>query len=204
MKKLLAILLAVMMLLSLTACGKSGSDEPTIVGSWKGSMDLSAIMAAIYQIEIEDPIPFGMTFTFNADNTYSVAVDEESIDAFMDAVVDMVVGMMSSMYGEEFDLETMLAEEGMTMDEFTEEIMASVNMDSILGSIASQKAYYKYEDGKFYSSTEKEDLEGDLENLQCTYITLKGKTMTITDIEQDGEKMSEVLPDMLPMVFTKQ
>ena len=208
MKKLLAILLAVMMLLSLTACGKSGSDEPTIVGSWKGSMDLSAIMAAIYQIEIEDPIPFGMTFTFNADNTYSVAVDEESIDAFMDAVVDMVVGMMSSMYGEEFDLETMLAEEGMTMDEFTEEIMASVNMDSILSSIASQKAYYKYEDGKIYAAEDKDDLEGDLEgdleDLECTYVTLKGKTMTITDIEQDGEKMSEVLPDMFPMVFTRQ
>lgn len=203
MKKLLAILLAVMMLLSLTACGKSGSDEPTIVGSWKGSMDLSAIMASIYQIEIEDPIPFGMTFTFNADNTYSVAVDEESLDAFMDAVVDMVVGMMSSMYGEEFDLETMLAEEGMTMDEFTEEIMASVNMDSILGSIAAQKAYYKYEDGKFYTAKTKEALDaGDYDD--CTYITLTGKTMTITDIEQDGEKMSEVMPDMFPMVFTRK
>ena len=203
MKKLLAILLAVMMILSLTACGKSGSDEPTIVGSWKGSMDLSAFMAAIYQIEIEDPIPFGITFTFNADNTYSVAVDEESIDAFMDAMVDMVVGMMSSMYGEEFDLETMLAEEGMTMDEFTEEIMASVDVDSVLGAIAEANAYYKYEDGKVYTATTKEALDaGDYDD--CNYITLTSKTMTITDIEQDGEKMSEIMPDMLPIVLTKK
>ena len=166
-------------------------------------MDIGAIAGAIYQMDFEDPIPLEMTFTFNADNTYSAAMDEESIDAFMNAMVDLVVDIMASMYGEEFDLETMLAEEGMTMDEFTEEIMASVDVDSMLGAVAEANVYYKYEDGKFYTAKTKEALDaGDYDD--CTYITLTGKTMTITDIEQDGEKMSEVLPDMFPMVFTKQ
>ena len=40
--------------------------------------------------------------------------------------------------------------------------------------------------------------------IDITYITLTSNKMTITDIEQDGEKMSEVMPDMFPMVFTRK
>lgn len=204
MKKLFALLLALVMLFSLTACGSgSGSSEPTIVGTWKGSMDLSAVFAAAFQTELEDPISMGLTYTFREDGTYAVTVDEDSMDDLMDALVDVFIGIMAAMYGEEFDLDAMLAEEGMTKEEFTQQLMGSMDLNSMMEE-TEETGYYKYENGRIYSAEDKEDLEGDPEDLECMVVTLSGNTLTITDIEQDGEKMSEIMPDVFPMVFTKQ
>ena len=51
MKKLFAILLTLAMLLGLAACGSSGSAaKPTIVGTWKGSMDMGAVLEMALQM----------------------------------------------------------------------------------------------------------------------------------------------------------
>ena len=118
-------------------------------------------------------------------------------------MTDVVIGMMGEMFGEEFDFEAMLAEEGMTEEEFREQIMASVNVEEMLGNMRVEKGYYKYEDGKLYTAAAQEDLENP-EELPCIHVTLKGNTMTFTDIEQDGESAAEIMPGMFPMVFTKQ
>lgn len=120
-----------------------------------------------------------------------------------ETLTDVVIGMMGEMFGEEFDFEAMLAEEGMTEEEFREQIMASMNLEDMMGNMSVENGYYKYEDGKLYNAAEKEDLENP-EELPCIHVTLKGNTMTFTDIEQDGEKLSEAVPDMFPIVLTKQ
>ena len=204
MKKLFAVLLALVMLLGLAACGSSGSAAKSpIVGTWKGSMDMAAVLEMVLQTEIDEPISCGVSYTFKEDGTTSVAVDEDSFGEMMETLTDVVIGMMGEMFGEEFDFEAMLAEEGMTEEEFREQIMASVNVEEMLGNMSVEKGYYKYEDGKLYTAAEKEDLENP-EELPCIHVTLKGKTMTFTDIEQDGESAAEIMPDMFPIVFTKQ
>ena len=206
MKKLFAILLALAMLLSLAACSKSGGSgdsKPTIVGTWKGSMDMGAVLEMALQMEIDEPISCSMTYTFKEDGTTSVSVDEDSLADMMEALTDVVIGMMGEMFGEEFDFEAMLEEEGMTEEEFREQIMASMNLEDMMGNMSVENGYYKYEDGKLYNAATKEDLENP-EKLPCIHVTLKGNTMTFTDIEQDGEKLSEIMPDMFPMVFKKQ
>ena len=204
MKKLFAVLLTLVMLLGLAACGSSGSAaKPTIVGTWKGSMDMGAVLEMALQMEIDEPISCSMTYTFKEDGTTSVSVDEDSLADMMEALTDVVIGMMGEMFGEEFDFEAMLEEEGMTEEEFREQIMASMNLEDMMGNMSVENGYYKYEDGKLYNATEKEDLEN-LEELPCIHVTLKGNTMTFTDIEQDGESAAEIMPDMFPMVFTKQ
>ena len=204
MKKLFAVLLTLAMLLGLAACGNSGSAaKPTIVGTWKGSMDMGAVLEMALQMEIDEPISCSMSYTFKEDGTTSVSVDEDSLADMMEALTDVVIGMMGEMFGEEFDFEAMLEEEGMTEEEFREQIMASMNLEDMMGNMSVENGYYKYEDGKLYNAAEKEDLEN-LEELPCIHVTLKGNTMTFTDIEQDGESAAEIMPDMFPMVFTKQ
>ena len=204
MKKLLAILLTLAMLLGLAACGSSGSAaKPTIVGTWKGSMDMGAVLEMALQMEIDEPISCSMIYTFKEDGTTSVSVDEDSLADMMEALTDVVIGMMGEMFGEEFDFEAMLEEEGMTEEEFREQIMASMNLEDMMGNMSVENGYYKYEDGKLYNAATKEDLENP-EKLPCIHVTLKGNTMTFTDIEQDGESAAEIMPDMFPMVFTKQ
>ena len=204
MKKLLAILLTLAMLLGLAACGSSGSAaKPTIVGTWKGSMDMGAVLEMALQMEIDEPISCSIIYTFKEDGTTSVSVDEDSLADMMEALTDVVIGMVGEMFGEEFDFEAMLEAEGMTEEEFREQIMASVNVEEMLGDMGAEKGYYKYEDGKLYTAATKEDLEN-LEELPCIHVTLKSNTLTFTDIEQDGESAAEIMPDMFPMVFTKQ
>ncbi len=203
MKKLLAILLALAMLLSLAACstsGGSGGGKPTIVGTWKGTMNL----AAGTQMEFDESLELGVTFTYNADGTYSASVDEDSFEDFAETMVDMAIELSISMSGNpDFDLEAELAKQGMTMKEFREQLKTSMNIDQIREE-AEENGFYKYEEGKIYTAEDKDDLEaGDY--IEITHITtLTSSKMTVTDIEQDGEKMSEAMPDMFPMVFTKQ
>ena len=204
MKKLFAVLLTLAMLLGLAACGNSGdSAKPTIVGTWKGSMDMGAVLEMALQMEIDEPISCSMIYTFKEDGTISTTVDEDSLADMKETLTDVVIGMMGEMFGEEFDFEAMLEEEGMTEEEFREQIMASMNLEDMMGNMSVENGYYKYEDGKLYNAATKEDLENP-EELPCIHVTLKGNTMTFTDIEQDGEKLSEAVPDMFPMVFKKQ
>lgn len=204
MKKLFAVLLTLAILLGLAACGNSGdSAKPTIVGTWKGSMNMGAVLEMALQMEIDEPISCSMIYTFKEDGTTSVSVDEDSLADMMEALTDVVIGMMGEMFGEEFDFEAMLEEEGMTEEEFREQIMASMNLEDMMGNMSVENGYYKYEDGKLYNAATKEDLEN-LEELPCIHVTLKGNTMTFTDIEQDGESAAEIMPDMFPMVFKKQ
>jgi hypothetical protein len=206
MKKLFAILLTLAMLLSLAACGTSGGSgdsKPTIVGTWKGSVDIGAAMAAATQMEFDEPLEMGITFTYNADGTYSAMIEEDSMDDLVETMVDLMIELSISMSGDpDFDLEAELAKQGMTMKEFREQLKTSMNVEEMFEE-AEENGYYKYEDGKIYAAEEKEDLDAD-EDVEITYVTLTSSKMTITDVEQDGEKMSEVMPDMFPMVFTKQ
>lgn len=204
MKKLFAVLLTLAILLGLAACGSSGdSAKPTIVGTWKGSIDMGAVLETALQMEIDEPLSCDVIYTYKEDGTASISVDEDSFADMMEALTDVVIGMMGEMFGEEFDFEAMLEEEGMTEEEFREQIMASVNVEEMLGDMGAEKGYYKYEDGKLYTAAAKEDLEN-LEELPCIHVTLKSNTLTFTDIEQDGESAAEIMPGLFPLVFTKQ
>jgi hypothetical protein len=206
MKKLFAVLLALAMLLSLAACstsGGSGDSKPTVVGTWKGTMNLAAAMAATTQMEFDEPLELGVTFTYNADGTYSARVDEDSFEDFAETMVDLMIELSISMSGNpDYDLEAELAKEGMTMEEFREQLKTSMNIDQMREE-AEENGFYKYEEGKISTAEDKDDLEaGDY--IEITHITLTSSKMTITDVEQDGEKLSEAMPDMFPMVFKKQ
>ena len=204
MKKLFAILLSLVMLFSLAACTSGGDKKDPIVGTWEGSMDLGAMLGAVMQVDIDEKISCKMTFTFKEDGTYSMQMDKDNVEAAMEKVADFVIDMLVDVYKQQgVDLEAELAKEGMTMEDFIETVMGEVSLEDAIGETEAS-GYYKYENGKLYTVDEKEELEGDLEDMECTHITLEGNTMQFTDMEQDGEKLSELMPGMFPMVFTKK
>lgn len=201
MKKLLAILLAALMLLGLAACENDIDENPTIVGTWEGTVDLGKALKLAAQKDIYAPLLLDITYTFNADGTYSATADKDSVETMLDALVDV---MIEAMYDPDMDIEAAVAAEGMTMEEFKEQFMDSMGMDvdQVMTNL-TMNGVYKYEDGKLYSTNDKESLDaGDY--VEINYITLTTDTMTITDAEQDGENLSELIPDMFPMVFKKQ
>ena len=207
MKKLFAILLTLAMLLGLAACGSSGGNgggKVTIVGTWEGSVDISSAMGTLLQTELDTSLPISMTLTFKEDGTYTSAIDEDSIENMMDSMVDLAIEMAIAMSGDpDMDLEAELAKEGMTMEDFKEQLMGEMNIEDMLGETETS-GYYKHEDGKLYMVDEKEDLEEAIEENECTIITLTANKLTMVDAEQDGEKMSEVMPGLFPMEFTRK
>lgn len=200
MKKLLAILLAVVMVLGLAACNSSG--ETTIVGIWKGEMDVGAVLAALIQQDVDQKIPCKMIFEFSPEGKLTTKMDEESAKKAVDAMVDVMIDMIRDMYAEEGgDLDAELAAEGMSVEDLKNQYREEMDLDDLLGD-ASEDSYYKFENGKIYVADEKEDLEeGDYDT--CYIATLSGNKLTITDIETDGELASEALPGVFPLVFKK-
>lgn len=200
MKKLLAILLAVVMVLGLAACNSSG--ETTIVGIWKGEMDVGAVLAALIQQDVDQKIPCKMIFEFSPEGKLTTKMDEESAKKAVDAMVDVMIDMIRDLYAEEGgDLDAELAAEGMSVEDLKNQYREEMDLDDMLGD-ASEDSYYKFENGKIYVADEKEDLEeGDYDT--CYIATLSGNKLTITDIETDGELASEALPGVFPLVFKK-
>lgn len=202
MKKLFALLLTLVMLLSLAACTPSGGGETTIVGTWTGSMDMSAMLGMLIQTDVDEDITCKMIFTFSEDGKFTAKMDEKSALAAMDAMVDVMIDIIKDAYAQQdMDLEEMLAAEGMTMADLKEQYREQMDLDDMFDGI-TEEACYKYENGKIYIADSKEDLEE--EDYATVYIaSLAGKTLTITDIEADGESAAEMLPDMFPMIFKK-
>lgn len=200
MKKLLAILLAVVMVLGLAACNSSG--ETTIVGTWKGEMDMGAVLGALIQQEVDEEITLKMIFEFSPEGKLTTKMDEESAKKAVDAMVDVMIDMIRDMYAEEGgDLDAELAAEGMSVEDLKNQYREEMDLDDMFGDV-SEEAYYKFENGKIYVADEKEDLEeGDYDT--CYIATLSGNKLTITDIETDGELASEALPGVFPLVFKK-
>ena len=205
MKKILAILLSVMLLLSLSACGKSGSEggsEPTIIGTWKGNVDVGALLSSVMEGMAEEEILCQMIFTFRDDGTYTTSVDPESAEEALDEMVDAMVETLEQMYAAGgSSLEEMLAEEGMTLEDMKEEYKEEMSVESFLGGMVNE-GYYKLIENKIHITESEVDLKNG-EFVGSYHVTLSGNTLTITDMESEGELASEMIPALFPIVLKK-
>lgn len=212
MKKLFAILLALAMLLSLAACstsGGSGGGKPTIVGTWKGTIDFApSIEVSLKEeaafddsmpTEIEVPLTVDLSCVFSADGTYTVEADEESIDAFVDAMAGVMIDVM---YAPRMDLDAFLAEEGLTMEAFKERVREILD-SQYTAKAFDTKGFYKYEGGKLYTAEYKADLDAG-EYHEISTVTLSNTKLSVTEYVLEGDNMSEFVPDMFPIVLTKK
>ena len=205
MMKFLSLALVLMLVLSLAAC----SGKSTIDNTWKYDLDFAKAMSMSGEDE-EIPDEFKDAFKditvqvvmdLKADGTYTLGVDEESAKAAVPKMVDamkaVLPDLLKTMFGEDTDIDALLAQQNMTMDDvlkqFTEELDADELTEELTKS--AEKGTYTFEEGKLTLTPE----EG---NAVVYTAELSGSKLTITAIEGESD-MNEALKAMLPLEFYK-
>ena len=144
--KILSVLLAAMMLISLVACDKPGNGEdkstvppttapteaPTaaeeIIGKWEGKLADKAMESVLGEMEMDIDLETEviMFFEFGEDGKGKMTFDEATMKAFTVEVAGLTLEMMAEAF--EITVEEMLAEMEMTKEEYLE--MAAEEMDT--------------------------------------------------------------------------
>ena len=207
MKKLIALLLAAVMMLSLTACG-----GPEILGTYETTVDLTSYVAESFdegselggtELSLENYLNnFSITVVceFREDGTYSQSIDSESLDASIEEMKSAVLVMMDDLLLKTFaDLykvygytvetkEDVEALTGMSWDDIfpttlgmsAEEFLATLIDESIAESFSDTlmaEGKYIAKDGKLHMS-----MALDEECSEDAYETyeIEGDTVTVT------------------------
>ena len=207
MKKLIALLLAAVMMLSLTACG-----GPEILGTYETTVDLTSYVAESFdegselggtELSLENYLNnFSITVVceFREDGTYSQSIDSESLNASIEEMKSAVLVMMDDLMLKTFaDLykvygytvetkEDVEALTGMSWDDIfpttlgmsAEEFLATLIDESIAESFSDTlmaEGKYIAKDGKLHMS-----MAPDEECSEDAYETyeIEGDTVTVT------------------------
>ena len=206
--KLLALALALALVFSLTAC----AGKPSIVGTWKYTMDYNKLMESMSETEgtdAEDEDMKGMLDAMNKlfegltmvivldlkeDNTFTMSTDEASMKAANELIKERMPDFLKSMFGED-GLNAMLGE-GQTMDDLVNNYAEEFNTDDM--EMEETKGTYTYEDGKLVLTPEGEEAA-----TMTVELSAKELKVTAIDAKEDDEDMMEAFSKMLPLVFTK-
>lgn len=202
MKRILALSLALLLLISLAGC----AEPDPIVGTWTGEIDdanrINQLLEDTYGTEMAqywkvETFSVTIQMTFRRDGTYSQTVDNEKLNASMDQLKQVLSAGLTAF------LEDLIAASNtdITVDALMQQL--NISVDDLMNSAFSEKTIgeveneytfegkYKTEDGKLYTSTGP-DINVD-ENWYETYeisedtLTLLALVCTLEDqtVEQD-------------------
>ena len=187
MKKFLALLLAVMMVMSLAACGADADKELTekIQGSWTLELTMTGDMMGVSEFTGEIALP--ITITFDADGIMTMHMTEENKAVFTESLETEMYTFMTDMMYSQFEDMGMTREEadaavqeyyGQTMEEVIEELMAEVmtelDADELAAEMESSSAYI-IKNGKLYTGESTDDLDV----MESNEIELSGNTLKL-------------------------
>lgn len=209
MKKLSALLLAFVMVLSFAACGKS---ESNAVGTWKIKLDLSDAMKEELGSEFADfNAVFGFTvyFDLNKNGSFKMYVDEQEVqkdmETFMESFADYFVGYLYSVLetqgvDRETAQTTLETQFGMSVRDYAVK-MLNESMDiSEMTESMTQEGVYEIKNGKIFMGIDKVDKK------VYDLITIDGDKMTIDEApDADASAfMDDSIPGFsFPFVLTK-
>lgn len=215
LKRSAAILLAVLCVLSLTACsvlnsitGIFGGDS-SIVGTWKYPLSMKSVMeqmaesaedeeAAMYDVMAGamDGVNFDLYFEFDAEGNYNYYTDEESgkqaVEKMKENLIAVLPDLFEAMGVEKSDYESYLTSMGTTEEELAASLAES--LDSSDFTDLSGSGTYKTEDGKLF-------MDDDSDN----YITieLKDGKLIFTGFVGDADSIEDFPEWLFPMTFSK-
>lgn len=216
MKRTIALVLTVIMAVLMLA-GCSG-EQAKLVGTWKAEANLAEGVEQAMLGELgEDAAYFSIeNFTvnfvlvFNSDGTYSMTVEEDSVQTAFDALMtDMEAGMVKMLedqiaqMGLEMSVEDMLAASGMTLESMMDDLRQSLEDEGIIEEMieeSTDEGRFKAKDGKLYMSAGLE--YGVDENVYDTY-TLDGDILTLVTHVGGEEKEQDLVQYVYPLVFNK-
>lgn len=195
MKKLMCIVLALAMMLCLTACGKPLSED--IVGSWVTYIDVADQME-VEDFETEVQVPILITFTDDGEVEMEPYGDEaeaaiEQLEADMlDYMMDtFYASMEESGYTREQADELYEAAYGVTVREYFEAYIESADLYASFETSFSGEAEYEVDDEEMII-----EIDGD----EFT-VEIDGDTLTFVDAED--EEAWEDIGFSIPQEFTR-
>ncbi len=218
MKKV-KVLSAVVVCICLIASIFAGCSKISLEGKWKSTLDLTEEFSegcdmtgdpelGKYYEKFSEPLSIDIIYTFDSDNSYTCAVDEEKFKDDFDAAVEKCVDyMIEGMYKYAED-------NGMTRDEFdalykeqegvslregilkgSQEEVAPLYDEMIEGCSETEPQHLLIKDDRFYNT----DDNGN--KLGYQPFTLEGDTLTITgEFDMEDKPVNE---DDYPIVLTK-
>jgi hypothetical protein len=187
MKKFLALLLAVVMVMTLAACGSDADKKLTeqIQGSWTLELTMDGDMMGVSEFTGEIVLP--ITITFDADGIMTMHMTAENKAVFTESLETEMYTFMTDMMYSQFEDMGMTREEadaavqeyyGQTMEEVIEELMAEVmaelDADELAAEMESSSAYI-IKNGKLYTGESTDDLDV----MECNEIELSGNTLKL-------------------------
>lgn len=187
MKKFLALLLAVMMVMTLAACGADADKELTekIQGSWTLELTMTGDMMGVSEFTGEIALP--ITITFDADGIMTMHMTEENKAVFSESLETEMYAFMTDMMYSQFEDMGMTREEadaavqeyyGQTMEELIDELMAELMVELDVNDLAAEmesSSAYIIKNGKLYTG----DSTDDLDVMECNEIELSGNTLKL-------------------------
>ncbi|MDO4353481.1 MAG: hypothetical protein Q4C93_00785 [Clostridia bacterium] len=220
LKRIAALLLALVMVFALCACSADGgkdkdsnkkeevkkTDAELIVGTWESSVNIGDELDKVLESDMDmaefmsyfdfGGIDITMQIVFDKDGSYSVAyVDDGSSKkiekAFRDGFVEMFDALLE---GTGYTFADVAAQENMTEDEYLD-AMVEIAMQSITPLYDELSAgTYEIGDGKLYMIEDGDDKDDD------TYTTYKlsKNELTLKASYTDGEKDTD---SPFPMTF---
>ena len=227
MKKITALLLALVMALSLAACG-SKDDSKQLVGAWQCALDLTekmdeemaANLGTEYTSEV--PVSLYLTTVFNEDGTFSMSPEldatTESLNAYIQALKPALVELLykeaedRGMTRDEFD--SALADSGLTVESQVDSVLALFDVSTLLSDVESEldSGKYKLEDGRLYLA----ETDGSFTQADCSGPTIRalwpiwrrswayppicpGQSSKPVYTKRDNISIDAYLPDLTPM-----
>lgn len=225
--KLTALVLALVLVLSLAACKGTEKtaaqlpeatteaapvQEASVVGKWAYSIDAARMMEIAGQQEDADEDQIEMvgqllgdtelvvTLELNEDNTFRLAIDPDSIQAMVDNMIENLPQLIAEMYGmTPEELESMLAEQNMTMDDFAAMMREQINPEDLVSDIEEVNGYYQVDGDKIYLGNSLEEIDQD----KYVVFTLTDSKLTITEVVGAEDDDLGNFEQMLPVEFTR-
>ena len=192
----LTVVLAALLLLSLTACADTA--ETDLTGEWKGTVDISPHLADVPGLqETPSGITFDLIFVFGDDGTFEAIIDQYSVKLMVDKLLDIVAASLS---------ET-AQQKGISDHELRLILESAVDTDQIVASVQGslQNGYYLYQNGVIYLSAQ-DNLAGNpsgnaQEHLQ---VTVSEDALTVHQIITDNFQHEQMIGGVLPLTLYKQ
>ena len=207
MKKIIALTLALVLVLSLCACGA----KEDLSGTWKTTLDMSASynaeLVAVDPTMAEylklDSFDVPLIMELKADGTYTMTVDRAELETVMDQVIEVTTNGTLAYFedilaqeGIEMDVNEALTLMGISLDDLVAELTAELDSEEFYASMGGE-GKWKASDGKFYMTDSLDAVAGIGE--YNTYV-LEGDTLTL-DI--GTETLDEASAQMFPMIFSR-
>ena len=223
--KLIALVLALVLVLSLAACKKSGdaadkadasSDAPaTVVGKWKGEISAEdtmkiaaesgedvdeANMEQVKQLLGDSTIV--MTLELTEDGKITFAPDQDSLKSIADTMMANVGDLLPTIFNvTPEELDEMLQQQGMTKDQLIDQIKAQLNPEEMFKNLedATTTGIYEVEGDKIYTGETGKQID------KSSYIVfeLKDGKLTLKEIVGDLGEEVNAMKALFPWEFTR-